>query len=74
MSAGCCNGKRRVPRFFYGETRTEVADQLRVAIQAQRDGVLTAPTRMTLDQFLASLGSTSPAWTEWEACSSGSAW
>jgi integrase len=53
LSLGYRDGKRD-RRSLYGETRGEVADKLRLAIQAQRDGVLAAPSRLTVDQFLAS--------------------
>ena len=52
LSAGY-HGGRRIRRWVYGTTRAEVAAKLRTTIQAHDDGVLEAPGRLTVDQFLA---------------------
>lgn len=45
------NGRRKV---FYGKTRKEVADKLRVALHEQQQGTLVTAPKQTLEQFLIS--------------------
>ena len=51
VSTGYRNGKR-ARTWVYGKTRNEVATKLRAVIRAHEQGVLTAPAKLTVDQFL----------------------
>jgi integrase len=53
ISDGYRNGKR-ARQWFYGETRADVATKVREALQAQEKGVLVAPARTTVEQFMTS--------------------
>ena len=52
VSVGYRKGKR-ARQWVYGRTRADVADKLRTMIQAHQDGILAAPARQTVAQFLA---------------------
>jgi hypothetical protein len=51
VSVGYRNGKR-ARRWVYGKTRAAVADKMRTMIQAHQEGVLVAPARQTVAQYL----------------------
>ena len=43
---------RRKRKYFYGETRKEVQEQLKVALREQQQGMLLAGPHQTVEQFL----------------------
>ncbi len=51
VSVGYRNGKRS-RRWVYGDTRSDVSLQLREVIRAHEQGTLTAPGRLTVEQYL----------------------
>lgn len=51
ISVGYRNGKR-ARRWFYGDTRADVASKLRDGLRAYEAGVLEAPGRLSVAQFL----------------------
>src|SRR5215471_3416193 len=51
ISTGYAHG-RRSRMWIYGATRQDVADKLTAALRAQQQGMLVAPERVTVQQFL----------------------
>lgn len=51
VDLGFVNGKRK-RKYFYGKTRREVAEKLKVALREQQQGLPIAIERQTVEQFL----------------------
>src|SRR5690242_12543358 len=51
IDLGVVNGKRK-RKYFYGETRKEVAEKLKIALRDQQQGLPVDVKRQTVEQFL----------------------